>query len=226
MTSNRRIAIAVGVLFIIATAAGAGQFPFLTSLNGPDYLVDMSSHGNKIMTAVLLDLIMIGCVLAIPVVIYPVLRRHSELMARGYVVARTFEGIALTIGVFSMIGLLTLSRNYAIGGVNAPHYETLGILLRATSDWALLIGGQVILSLTALIVNVAMVRFRLVPRFLSLWGLIAVPLMLASGLVVMFGLADFSSTLTTVLIVPLAVQEMAFALWLIVRGFNPTTASS
>jgi hypothetical protein len=164
MDSSRKIAIAVGVLFILATVAGVSQFPFLRSVNAPDYLSSVSAHGSQVMTAVLLDLIMVGAVFAIPVVLFPILKKHSESLARGYVVARIFEAAPLVVGVFSMIALLTLSRDYvAAGAPSAPHYPTLGALLLATSDWTLLIGGQVILSLSALILNYGLYRSRLVP---------------------------------------------------------------
>ena len=227
MDSSRKIAIAVGVLFIIATVAGVSQFPFLRALNASDYLSSVSAHGSQVMTAVLLDLIMIGAVFAIPVVLFPILKKHSEGLARGYVVARIFEAAPLVVGVFSTIALLTLSQEFvAAGAPAAPHYPTLGALLLATSDWTLLIGGQVILSLSALILNYGLFRSRLVPRSISGWGLIGVPLMFASGLVVMFGLTESSSTISTALVAPLAVQEMVLAVWLIVKGFNPSAIAS
>ena len=161
MDSSRKIAIAVGVLFIIATVAGVSQFPFLRALNASDYLSSVSAHGSQVMTAVLLDLIMIGAVFAIPVVLFPILKKHSEGLARGYVVARIFEAAPLVVGVFSTIALLTLSQEFvAAGAPAAPHYPTLGALLLATSDWTLLIGGQVILSLSALILNYGLFRSR------------------------------------------------------------------
>jgi len=227
MDSSRKVAIAAGVLFIIATVAGVSQFPFLRALNAPDYLSSVSAHGSQVMTAVLLDLIMIGAVFAIPVVMFPILKKHSEGLARGYVVARIFEAAPLVVGVFSTIALLTLSQEFvAAGAPDTSTYQTLGALLLATSDWTLLIGGQVILSLSALVLNYGLYRSRLVPRFISGWGLIGVPLMFASGLVVMFGLAESSSTIATALVVPLAVQEMVFAVWLIVKGFNPPALAS
>jgi len=227
MNSSRKTAIAVGVLFLVATIAGVSQFPFLKSINAPDYLSSIAAHQNHIVTAVLLDLIMIGAVLAIPVVLFPILEKHSERIARGYVVARIFEATPLVIGVFSMMALLTLSQDFvAAGATDAVHYQTLGVLLLETCDWTLLIGGQVILSLTALILNYSMYRTKLIPRLLSGWGLVGVPLMLASGVIVMFGVVGPSSTPQVLLMLPLALQEMVFAVWLIVKGFNQAAIAS
>ena len=77
-----------------------------------------------------------------------------------------------------------------------------------------------IFSISALVLNWAFLRNGLVPRWLALWGLIGVPLMFASGLLVMFESLNASATMLNLLVVPLAVQEMAMALWLIVKGFS------
>jgi len=226
VNSNRKIAIAVGVLFIIATGAAVSQFAFRGSLAAPDYLTQIAANGNQVTFAAFLDLIMITAIFAIPVVLFPVLKQHDENLARGYLAARILEGVVLVVGTISLLSLLALSRGFvAAGAPDAPHYQTLGALLLEAGDTTLLIGGQIIFSLTALVLNVALYRSKLIPRFLSGWGLIGVPLMFAGGVLILFGVIGGSfSTIGTVLMVPLAVQEMVFALWLIVKGFNNPSA--
>jgi hypothetical protein len=70
-----------------------------------------------------------------------------------------------------------------------------------------------------LILNYVLYQARLVPRWLSVWGLVGAALILAARMMVVFGL-DLSSPTQIALDAPIAVQEMAFAVWLIVRGFN------
>ena len=227
MDTNRKIAIAVGILFIVATCAAVIQFPLITSTNAPDYLIQIAADGNKIMTSVLLDVLMIAAVVAIPVVLFPVLRKQGEGIARMYLAARLFEAIPLAISTISLLMLLVLSREYvAAGSPVGSHFQTLGTMLQAQWDLALVIGGQIVFCMTALVLNVALYRSRLVPRLLSIWGLVGVPLMLAGSLLVLYGVVENSSTIQTALMVPLAVQEMAFALWLIVKGFNPSAVTS
>ncbi len=48
-------------------------------------------------------------------------------------------------------------------------------------------------------------------------------LYLATGVMAVYGLEPFSAT-QTVLQLPPAVQEMVFAIWLIVKGLNPNVA--
>lgn len=64
-------------------------------------------------------------------------------------------------------------------------------------------------------------RSRLIPRWLSAWGLAGMVLSVVSGLLVLFqSIAGLSST-QVVLNLPIAVQEMVLAVWLIVKGFSP-----
>jgi hypothetical protein len=91
--------------------------------------------------------------------------------------------------------------------------------------WTWLLGPMIVLSLTALILNYMLYQSRLVPRFISVWGLIGALLMLAAGLLGMFGLSRFS-TITILLTLPLALNEMVLAVWLIVKGFNSSGFAS
>ena len=71
--------------------------------------------------------------------------------------------------------------------------------------------------------NWAFYRNGLIPRWLSLWGLIGMPLMFASGLLVMFESLNSNASTLNLLVIPLAVQEMVMAIWLIVKGFGDVT---
>lgn len=226
MDSNRRTAVIAGVLFIVATVAAVSQFPLLGSLAATDYLTEISANATQVVAAAFLELIMVAAIFAIPVVLFPILRKQHENTARAYLAARILEGVLLVVPVVSLLLLVTLSRESVAGATDGPHYQTLGALLRAASDWTVVIGGQVVLSLTALILNYSLCRSRLIPRLISIWGLVGVPLMLAGGVLVVFGVLGDSSTIQTALMLPLAVQEMVFAVWLIVKGFNPSALAS
>jgi hypothetical protein len=227
MNSNRKTAIIVGVLFIIATLAGVLSVVFLVPiLNAPDYLSNVSANDNQVIIVVLLELIMIVAIVGIAVMLFPILKKQNEGLALGYVAARIIEVVPFFVGIASLLSLLKVSKEFVIAGAPASSYfQTLGILSIAIIDWTTMIGGHIIFSLTALILNYTLYKSKLVPRWISVWGLIGVPLMLASGVLGMFGLNSFS-TIGTFLILPLAIQEMIFAVWLIVKGFNPSAIAS
>ena len=95
MDSNRKTAIIVGVLFIIATVApiiSVVPLGFLGSEGDPDYLTAVSANENQVLIGALLWLAMTASVVAIPIMMFPILKKHNESLALGYVGARIFEG--------------------------------------------------------------------------------------------------------------------------------------
>jgi hypothetical protein len=153
---------------------------------------------------------------------YPLLRWHREIDAVGYLSARIIEGVLLIISVLALLTLMTLSQEFvATGATSASNLQVGGTLLQTASDWAFSLGVGFIFALSALILNYSLYESKLVPRWLSAWGFIGAALILAGHLVEYFnvnhqGIVDL----------PIALQEMVFAVWLIVRGFNATALAS
>ena len=229
MNSYRKTARIVGALFIAATVSSiVATFGLLEPiLNTPDYLISVSANGTQWILGVLIDAINSAAVVAIAVMLFPILKKHSEALALGYVASRILESVILIVGHISLLLLLTLSQEYVQAGApDAPYFGTLGTLLQAAYGWTLLLGPTIVLSLTALILNYILYQSRLVPRFFSVWGLIGALLMFAAGVLPMFGLMDPFSTITILLGLPLALNEMVLAVWLIVKGFNSSAIAS
>ncbi|MCK4938524.1 MAG: DUF4386 domain-containing protein [Methanosarcinales archaeon] len=228
MDSNRKTARIVGVLFIISTVAGILCKFFLGPiLNAPDFLINVSANENQLIIGALLLLIMAAAIFAIPVMLFPILKKHNEKIALGYLVARIFEAVPIVVGVISLVSLSTLSQEFLIAGAtNTSYFQTLGTLLLAARNWTDLIGTQIVFSLTALILNYSLYQSKLIPRSISIWGLIGAPLIFAAGLLGMFGLVSPFSTIAIFLYLPIASQEMVFALWLIIKGFNSSAINT
>ena len=226
MKSDRATARVVGVLFIVGTVAGGlGLALYQPLVDASDYLTKLSLHEDRVATGALLTLIMGVALVGVSIVIYPVLRRHSERLALGYVVARTVESVFYVIDAVLLLTLLTVSRGFVDAGApDASHFQALGDSVLGARDWA----GNALLDLTAfglsaLILNYALYGARLVPRWLSVWGLAGAVLYMTAGAMVMYGLEPLSTT-QVVLEAPLGLQEMALAIWLIVKGFNAPSA--
>jgi hypothetical protein len=218
--TDRATARVVGALFLFATIAGLIGLPLQESVvGGGDYLSAASAHPDRLATGVLLQLLMGVAVVSIAVVIYPVLRRGTERLAMGYVVARVLEAVVYIVSATGLLTLITVSEKY-VAADDGSSFVAVGRLIMAERDWA----GHAILdaavfSLGALVLNAAFYRSRLVPRWLSLWGLAGAAAYLTAGLLVIYGLEPLS-TPQVVLEAPLGLQEIALALWLIVKGFH------
>jgi hypothetical protein len=227
MNSDKRTARIVGLLFIAATVFSIlGTLVLLGFLDDLDYLTNVAANENQVLTGVLLELIAAGAVAGTAIALFPIFKKHNEALALGYVGGRIIEGVIL---IFSLIGallLLTLSREYVAGAPDASSFQTLGTLLLALRDWTLFLGPNIVFSLNALVVSYLLYQLGLVPRWLSVWGLIGAPLVLAAGLLHMFGLVDPFSPIKGLLVFPIALFEMVLAVWLIVKGFNPSAIAS
>jgi len=225
MSSYKKTARIVGVLFIIATVAGILSFVGMGPQGTPDYLVDVSANGNQVITGALLVLIMGVAIAPIPVMLFPILKKYNESLALGYVVFRVLEVVTYIGVVISWLLLVTLSQEYVLAGApDASYYQTLGTLIQAVGEWIdpILV---IVFSISALILNYVFYRSKLVPRWLSGLGLFGATLHLAEGVLAMFGFPEFS-VLGIPLFLPIALQEMVYAVWLIVKGFNPSAIDS
>ena len=211
----------IGWLFVVATAAGVLSVVMMSSTLGDDDLLSaVYSNQSSLIVGQMLIFVMLTAMVGTAVLLAPILRIHSENLALSYVLARTLEVVMIAIGLVAGLLLVPLSWDFAAaGGGDAASAAVLADSLKASSDWTGYLGAQMIFSISALVLNWAFLRNGLIPRWLALWGLMGVPLMFASGFLVMFESLNSNASALNLLVVPLAVQEMAMAIWLIVKGF-------
>jgi hypothetical protein len=228
MNSNKKTARIVGVLYIIGTVAGLLSV-ILTRpvLGGSDFLVNVSTHEIQIIAGALFVLIMGFALAMVPVMMFPILKKYNEALALGYVVFRgALETVMYIVLAISWLFLIPVSQEYVKAGTpDASYFQTLGAVLLEGHD---LIGPvqTIVFCLGALIFYYLLYQTKLIPRWLSGWGLIAIIPYLAAGLLILFGFFGPLSTSEIVLVFPLALQEMVMAVWLIVKGFNPSSIAS
>jgi len=228
MNTERRTAVTVGVLFIIGTVAGILSVVVTTPILGdPDYLANLSGNATQLTIAALLVLTMGLALALIPIVLYPVARKHNERLAIGYVVFRgALEPVAYIGMIIFWLALIPLSQEYA--GAAAPDASTLQSL------GTVLLGAHaamnnvliIVFSLGALMLYSLFYQSKLIPRWLSVWGLIAILMHFSTAFLMMFGLLDEDSSLMLLINFPIFLQEMVMAVWLIVKGFSPSAIAS
>ncbi len=229
MNTNRKTAIVVGILYIIGTVAGILSVVFtLPILGDPGYLSKIAANENPIVIGCLLVLTMGFALAMVPVLLFPVLKRHNEALALGYVVFRgALETVAYIATVICWLFLIVVSREYAAAGASSlSYFQTLGAVLLKGNDSIsnLLI---IIFSLDALILYYLLYRSKLVPRWISVWGLIAILLHFSTAFLIMFHFIDAGMSPTLVIInFPILIQEMVMAVWLIVKGFDPAAIAA
>jgi hypothetical protein len=212
-TQARSIGRAVGVLYILGTVCGVLSATVTSGLSGSnDPLAAAASRQDELAIGAILILTMAAALAMIPVVAYPILSQVSTLLARGYFLFRSvLEAVTY---VMTVVGWLLLASVSASPDVPAVWGETLFDLEGAA------VAGPIYFLTGAGMFYVILYRGRL-PRWLSTWGLVAILPSLVSVFLVLFTDVDVStnSTMTVLLDLPIGLQEVVLAVWLIVKGF-------
>jgi hypothetical protein len=214
MSADRKAAVWIGVLYIIGTVALVLSLAVTGGvLAGSAYLARVAAQPNQVAVGALLVLLAGFALAMVPVVFWPIGRRYHETLAMGYVVFRggieTVLYIATALGWLLLVALSTQQNAGPVAGL----VRTIEALA-----WDQLVAIPFVLG--ALMFYVLLYQSRLVPRWLSAWGLVAATLYIVPPLGSMFGLS------LGVLMAPLALQEMVMAAWLIAKGFNPSAVAS
>ena len=163
---------------------------------------------------------------SIAIALYPVLRRYNVGLAIGSVGFRLIEGVFYIVDILGLLSLLALSQAFVQAGTPGDAYfQTIGVLIQAGREWANFVFGVSAFSLGALMYYAALYQSKLIPRWLAGWGLLGAACSLAAAISILFGLTPYSLPMI-VLILPIAIQEMALAIWLIVKGFTASDSAS
>ncbi|WP_233711195.1 DUF4386 domain-containing protein [Lederbergia citrisecunda] len=228
MNSNKKAAKIVGVLFILAAiAAIIGLTLYDPILNGPDYLIKGSEHANQVILGALMELILVVSVVGTATTMFPILRKYNETIALWHVCFRFLEAVIITVGVISVLSLLTLSREFVTAGApDSTSFQASGILLKAVHDWTFLLGPLFMLGINTMMYSYLFYKSKLVPRFISILGMIGATCVFICALLVMFGVIQQISVWGGILALPVAANEMILAVWLIVKGFNGSAIDS
>lgn len=222
MNAYRKTAIGVGILYIVGTVAGILSLVVAGSvLDAPISLDEISANAYPVTLGALFVLTMGLALAMVPVLMYPILKKHNHVLALGYVVFRgaleTGIYIAMTI---SWLLLVNISQGYVQSGAIATSgFQALGVFVLNAHD-SIRSVLEIVFPLGALMFYTVLYQSKLIPRWLSGWGFIAAIVWLTVGLLGMFQLIAPMSTPQLVLSVPIGVQEMVIAVWLIVKGFN------
>jgi hypothetical protein len=226
MQTNTATARITGVLFIVATGAAiAGDALVRPIRDDAEYLTTFASHETRVIVALVSEFILASAVIGIAAMLFPILKRQNEGLAVGYVGARIIEGAIIILGGISSLLLLTLSREFiATAGSDASAFQAAGALLLEARTWTDALGTAAAFGISALILYSLMYRSGIVPRWLSMWGLIGAVGILIAAVRGLYGNSP-SSTISVLLTLPIGVQEMVLAVWLIVKGFTTPTST-
>jgi hypothetical protein len=227
MKTYRMNAVMAGALYFLGTVFGVlggvigGEV--LTSiisgtpLTGVDMLGLVAANSSQITRGAFFTLMMGISLVAMTVFLYPIFRKDSEELAMGMVLFRgALEGTSYFIQTIGFLTMIVLGNEYVATGANSAALQSMGNVLYQFQD---LLGpvGTIVFLIGATCLYSSFYRTRLIPRWLTVWGLIGVVPYLANALLHFF---HVDSGIGIYFEIPLAIQELVMGIWLVIKGFN------
>jgi hypothetical protein len=199
-----------------------GILSSVPALEYPDYLAKLSEIEIQVLIATFSQAAMAVVYVGIAVLFYPIIKKFNESLAAGYLGLRIIGAGFLFAGIGPLLLLLWLSQSYVVfSEVNLSYFQITGELLRQSRDILNHIGMILPWSIGGLILYYCLYKIRLIPRWLSAWGIIGSTFTLLATLLLMLNIINLVSPIYFLLNAPIAFGELVLAILLIVKGFNP-----
>ena len=208
-----------GVLFIITFITSIpALYLYQPVLDNPAAYIAGSGADNRIFLGAFLELLLIVANIGTAVVLFPILKRQNEILALGWVMARLVESAFIAVGILTVLAIVSLQQDAANAGSGS-----LAVVLAAIKDWTFLLGPGFVVGIgNGLLLGYLMYTSGLVPPRLAMLGLLGGTLICASGVAVLFGVAQQGGTVQAVATIPEFVWELSLGIYLTVNGFRAT----
>jgi hypothetical protein len=213
MPPHRKISLAAGVLYLL-TFVSIPTLALYSSVKSADYIVSSGPDTAAIIGG-LLEIIVALAGIGTAVVLFPILKKQNESAALGLVAARILESGTIFVGVAFLLSIVTLRK----AGAGTDALGTAHALV-ALYNRIFLLGQSFMPAICDLLLGFLLYTSRLVPRRLSLLGIVGGPILIAGYIAVLFGLIGQHGPLAGLSALPVALFEFSLGVWLVVKGFN------
>ncbi|WP_199733594.1 DUF4386 domain-containing protein [Micromonospora sp. BL4] len=210
------------MLFLITEIAGITGLALYQPVLSNENYVGGAGADTRVLVGAFSELIVVMAVIGTAVTLYPVIKRQNEGMALAHVCGRLLEAAVITVGIVSVVSIVTLRQDGAGPSTDDGALAAVGQSLVAIHDWTFLLGSNVILGVNSLLLAYLVYRSQAVPRIIALLGLVGGPLVTTSAVAVMFGL--YSPLDHAIAALPVFAWEVSLAVHLIVKGFRSPPA--
>ncbi len=219
MGSMRKTALVAGLLYLITYLAIPTIALYGPVLSDTGFIVS-SGSGGAVLWGAVFELIVACAIVGTGVALFPVLRRQNEGVALGFVTSRLFEAGVITVGIISLLSIVTLRQEVGASAAEAGSLVIAGRSLVAIHDWSFLIGQTLLPGINALLLGSLFYRSGLVPRVIPLLGLIGGPLLISSAIGQVLGINEQYSVFSAIAVLPIFLWELLLGLWLVFKGFR------
>jgi hypothetical protein len=221
--SHQRTARIAGIWFVITFISIAALPLYDSVLNDTRFIVG-GGGDTSVELGVVAEILTAIAGIGTAVTLFPILRRQNEGLALGYVALRIVESTLISVGIVSLLAVVTLRQDLAGGGTDAASLILSGRSLVALHDATFLLGPAFCAAIgNGLMLGYLLFRSGLVPRRFAQFGMCAGSLALLTAVLVLFGAYEQVSGASAILTLPEAVWELSLGIYLIVKGFKASS---
>jgi hypothetical protein len=217
--SHRTISRAAGIFYLL-TFVSIPTLAIYGPVKSVGYILNNGPDTSAIVGGVLEIIVALACI-ATAVVLFPILKKQNETLALGLVASRVLEAATIFLGVAFLLTVVSLRQTEA-GDIALPVSQALVTLY----DRIFLLGQSLLPAINDILLGVLLYQSRLVPRSISVIGVIGGSLLLLGWFAVMFGFVPQRDTLAGLSALGVALFEFSLGIWLVVKGFNVTAVTA
>ncbi len=223
MSSQKKTALFAGILIISGIIFGI--FSVVPAVEGTDYLTETFANKNQVLRGAFFQFFLVPIYLGFALLLYPHLKKYKANLGIGFLAFRIMAAIFQLVGVILLPLFLYLSQAYlATSRADTVHFEALGEMLKLSRDLVNHLGVMLATGMGNLILYYVLYKTKFIPKWLSIWGLIANTLAMLTSFLILFDYIDVISASFAIMTIPLVLQEIVLSVVFIAKGLGKTKA--
>jgi hypothetical protein len=218
---NSKIA---GVLILLGIIVGI--LSIIPSVEGENFLEEVYPNKLQVYTGVIFQFFLVPIYIGFSLILYPILKNYNKALAVGFVGFRMMAGTFQLIGIILLPIFIYLSQTYLDQSTSEVYfYKTIGEMLHLFRDLTNHMGVMLATGFGNLLLYYILYKGKLIPAWLSIWGIIGNTLIMLASFLILFQSIEVISIEYGVITIPLVLQEVILAIWLITKGLKTSIKS-
>lgn len=219
---NKQISKIAGILIILGIITGI--LSIVPSVESSKFLEEVYPNKNQVLTGGIFQFFLVPIYVGFSLLLYPILKQFSKTLSIGFIGFRFMAATFQVIGIILLPIFVLLSQEHSSASPSdIAIYESAGDMLRLFRDLTNHLGVILATGLGNVLFYLILYKEKLVPKWISIWGFLGnIVIMLASFLII-FQLIEVISTEYGLMSIPLVVQEIVLAIWLLTKGLTIKT---
>jgi hypothetical protein len=208
-----------GLLVIIGMTAGI--FSIASAVDSSNYLTEAAANATQVTIAALFQFVLCLAYLGFAILLYPIVKKYNQSLALGFLSFRIIAGVVLIIGTIILVSILVLSQEFVkTTSENQITFEAIGNVLKITRDYINHVLMVFTIGTANLMLYILFLNTRLIPKWLSVCGILGTILSIVASVLLLFGKVDVITIEYLALNAPTGLFELFLGFWLIINGFN------